>query len=101
MDEVTKKTLTLTVEQHEAIRDMKKGGDTFYDVVDRMIELPKRLQGIESDLYSLQILLRETQMEMNNLRKAITILALKLNCEITEKKEVDEDGGVLGKRNWT
>lgn len=101
MDEVTKKTITIKPDQHEAIIGMKRGRDTIYDVVDRMIELPKRLQGIESDLYSLQMCLRELQLETKNLKKAIVVLALKLNCDITEREPEPKDEGVLSDRNYT
>lgn len=38
MLEVKKKTITVTVDQHEAIVRMKRGKDTLYDVVDMLID---------------------------------------------------------------
>lgn len=58
MNEVTKKTITVTVDQHEAIVRMKSGGDTIYDVVDRLIDTnianDDAITGLESQFEDLE-----------------------------------------------
>jgi len=48
--ELKVKTLTVKPYQHEAIINLKRGGDTIYDVVDRLLEQNANLCHIEDRL---------------------------------------------------
>lgn len=58
MHEVEKKTITVTVDQHTAIINMKRGKDTIYDVVDRLIDTnianDDAITGLESQFEDLE-----------------------------------------------
>lgn len=75
MDEVTKKTITVKVDQHEAIVRMKRGKDTLYDVVDRLIDstienddnithLETAMEDLEYSVLNMVEAFEELKMEM-------------------------------------
>ena len=50
---------------------MKRGSDTIYTVVDRLINCPKRLVGLESDAWKLTIAFRELEIQVKELKEVI------------------------------
>ena len=77
MDEVTKKTLTITVDQHEAIVEMKRGKDTLYDVVDRLIATSNSLERLENETDNLLWLLCCLEEDIKELKKVMSCPTLK------------------------
>ena len=65
MDEVERKTLTVKPDQHEAITNMKRGSDTIYTVIDRLITPPgldtleKQCDELGHALYDLNCIIEE------------------------------------------
>lgn len=47
-----KKTLSVTIDQHEAVTNLKRGKDTIYDVVDRLL-VPPGLEPLEEAVFEL------------------------------------------------
>lgn len=68
VEKENKHSLNVTFDQHEAIIGMKRGRDTVYDVMDRLIDTPKRLNGLESSLWQLSIAINELQTTAIDLR---------------------------------
>ena len=52
--EMTTKTLTIHQYQHEAIIGMKRGSDTIYSVMDRLIETNNNLDSLEAQVLKLE-----------------------------------------------
>lgn len=52
--EMTTKTLTIHQYQHEAIIGMKRGSDTIYSVMDRLIETNNNLDSLEEQMKKLE-----------------------------------------------
>ena len=68
MDE-GKKTMTITIDQHEAITNMKHGRDTYYDVVDRLLENTKRIDDLERQMDSFRDVLLILNNTVHDLKK--------------------------------
>ena len=76
MQEVEKKTITLAVDQHEAIVGLKRGKDTIKDVVDRLLDTRvanddsiTHLDTAMEDLETQMFLLRATIVELSEVMK--------------------------------
>jgi len=75
MQEVEKKTITLAVDQHEAIVGLKRGKDTIKDVIDRLLDtrvandsithLDTAMEDLETQIF----LLRDAVVELREVMK--------------------------------
>ena len=81
--EVKSKTLTIKLDQHEAIIGMKRGSDTIYTVIDRLLDRDSVYSIIDGRLNSLET-------SVKNLQNSIVLL----NEAVAELSEVMKDGNV-------
>lgn len=80
MLEVMSKTLTIKVDQHEAIVGLKRGKDTIVDVVDRLLDTRvanddsiTHLDTAMEDLESQMFLLRAAVVELRGVMRCQTL----------------------------
>ena len=71
MEEVSKKTITVTVDQHEAIVGMKRGNDTIYTVMDRMIYEHEAISRLEEQARSLDAALFDLAVAAESLKEVM------------------------------
>ena len=69
MEEVSKKTITVTVDQHEAIVDLKRGNDTIYTVMDRLIYEHKAISRLEAQAMSLDYAMFDLAVAVESLKR--------------------------------
>jgi predicted CopG family antitoxin len=76
MLEVKAKTITVKIDQHEAIVRMKRGSDTIYDVVDRLLDNHINL---DDSITQLDTAMEDLESQMFLLRAAVVELRGVLN----------------------
>ena len=86
MYEVSRKTITLDVHQHEQIVGMKRGNDTLCDVVDRLLERDSVYSIIDGRLESLETTSNRLWFELRFLESVIKELK-----ELQEEPACDGD----------
>ncbi len=82
MEEVDRKTLTIKPDQHEAIVSMKRGSDTIYTVIDRLLERDSVYSIIDGRLNNLETVSNKVWFELRFMESVIKELK-----EVMEKWE--------------
>ena len=70
-------SINVTLDQHEAIISLKRGGDTVYDVVDRLL-VPKGVESLELETHKLQCNLAVVNTLVSEIRKEMEKCSKKL-----------------------
>ena len=69
MEEVSKKTITVTVDQHESIVGLKRGNDTIYTVMDRLIYEHEAISRLEAQAMSLDYAMFDLAVAVESLKR--------------------------------